>query len=210
MFTVTISDGGGSVTRKVILKRLAGNQLPFPYETGIREPVVGESGRVTAHFYDPEGSSTSGTWTILSQPVGASASMSTPGSPGTDITGANVVGDYVFRRTVSDGSASTTIDLTMHVYPANPSPPSISGITVVPLTSSSKQLSATTGDPDGDIITHWWSIVSKPSAASPVFSTPAASSTVVTGLTVSGTYTFRLGVWDRTKSNSEDVTITVP
>jgi hypothetical protein len=103
--------------------------------------------------------------------------------------------------------------LTVPVYPANPSAPTISSAMASPATvalgAGGTHLAASTRDADGDPISHWWSVKSKPAGASPVFSAQSSTNTDVTGLTEPGVYVFTLSAVDRTKFAKRDVTVTV-
>jgi hypothetical protein len=70
-------------------------------------------------------------------------------------------------------------------------------------------LSATTRDPDGDSVSHWWRVKSCPSGAKPVFEVQCARDTKVRGLNVEGVYVFELTVVDRTKVATRQVAVTV-
>ncbi|MGB2823020.1 MAG: hypothetical protein WBF17_18700, partial [Phycisphaerae bacterium] len=70
-------------------------------------------------------------------------------------------------------------------------------------------LSATTRDPDGDCISHWWRVKACPPGARPVFAVQSGRDTKVSGLTVKGAYVFELIVVDRTKSATRKVVVNV-
>ena len=124
-----------------------------------------------------------------------------------------VAGDYVFTIEVSDLTHTVVRELTVPVYPPNPSAPVISNAIASPanviLPDDTTLLSANTSDADGDPLSHWWSVKSKPAGTSPVFSAQSSPSTNVTGLTAAGTYVFTLSVVDRTRFAKRDVTVTV-
>ena len=52
------------------------------------------------------GANETGTWSIVSQPATASASISAPNDPATGVTNLTVVGDYTFRWTISDDTGT--------------------------------------------------------------------------------------------------------
>ena len=74
---------------------------------------------------------------------------------------------------------------------------------------STTQLTATTSDPDGDTVTHWWQVVRMPAGAKAVIVRPGARETYVHGLSLPGEYVFRLTAIDRTKSVSKELIVTV-
>jgi hypothetical protein len=92
--------------------------------------------------------------------------------------------------------------------------PEISAASVTPgqlvlPTDGVVQLSATTGDSDGDEIGHWWSVVSSPAGAVLTFDQQSAPDTSVAGLVIPGTYRFKLSVVDRADVTSATVTLSV-
>jgi hypothetical protein len=99
------------------------------------------------------------------------------------------------------------------VYPPNPSAPTILNAAAAPATltlpAETTRLSATTSDPDGDPLSHWWSVKRKPAGAAPAFSAQGSPNSDVTGLTVPGTYVFTLHAVDRTKAAQREVTVAV-
>ncbi|OHB80175.1 MAG: hypothetical protein A2Z25_02325 [Planctomycetes bacterium RBG_16_55_9] len=217
VFTVMVSDGLNSVTREVALNVHAGNQPPVAIDVHNRLPVIvtlpDSSTQLRCGGLDPEGDPLSYRWTLTSQPLGASASLSDPTATNCQVTGMTVAGDYVFMLDVSDPTHTVSESLTVTVYPLNPSAPTISNATASPATitlgADSTRLQATTHDADGDPISHWWSVKSKPAGAAPVFSAQGSPSTLVTGLTAPGAYVFTLHAVDRTRFAKRDVTVTV-
>lgn len=111
--------------------------------------------------------------------------------------------------TVNGGSWITTL------YPYNGinQPPAITSFTASPgflvLPASSVTLSASANDAELNTLTHVWTVLSSPAGASPVIATPGAYSTVVTGLTVAGTYVFNIAVSDGTTTSSRQVYLAV-
>jgi hypothetical protein len=123
-----------------------------------------------------------------------------------------VPGEYLIRFEASDPAHTVADQLRVLVYPANQAPV-IEAATFTaegPLRpGASGLLAATTSDPDGDVISHWWSVKSAPAGTTPILESPGAPNTRVTGLTVAGGYVFTLTVVDRTKAASRDVGVTV-
>jgi hypothetical protein len=162
---------------------------------------------------DLEGDALSYRWSLLSQPAGASALLGSPGAANCKVTNMTIAGDYIFQLELSDPAHTVSENLTVTVYPQNPSPPTISNVAASPATitlaAGGTLLSASTGDPDGDPVSHWWSVKSKPAGTLPVFSAQGSASTGVTGLTAPGTYIFTLNAVDRTRVTRRDVTVTV-
>jgi O-glycosyl hydrolase len=216
VFTVAISDGLKVVTRDVAFNVFADNQPPYVLDVHNRLPVritlPDSNTQLRCAGLDLEGDPLSYRWTLTSQPTGASASLSAPTTANCQVTGMTIAGDYVFELEVSDPTHTVLENLTVTVYPLNPSAPTISNATASPATitlGDDTRLQATTRDADGDPISHWWSVKSKPDGAAPSFSAQSSPSTNVTGLTEAGLYVFTLHAVDRTRFAKRDVTVTV-
>lgn len=218
VFTVAMSDGTHTVTRDVRVPVFATNQPPIPSDVHNRNPVLltlpQSATTLRAWGWDLEGDAVSYAWEVLSQPAGASATLATPNASSCLASNLTVAGNYVFRVAVSDATHTAYETLTVPVYPTNAAPV-VSGITAepsalpLPATDGITQLSATVSEADGDIVSFWWSVVSKPTGSKPVFVTPAMADTQVTGLTVQGTYMFRFTAVDRASVVTRDVSVLV-
>lgn len=216
-FTVAISDPTHTVNREVRMTVFAANQPPIPMDVHNRIPLTitlpASATTLRGGGWDLEGDPLTFQWSVLSQPAGASASLATPNQGSCAVSNMTVAGDYVFRFAVSDPTHSVTEDLTVPVYPVNPSAPVITNASASPdtlrLPDSQTSLTAVTSDPDGEWISHWWTVKSKPAGAQPAFARQGGPNTTVSGLTVDGTYVFTLIVVDRTRYTTRDVTVTV-
>jgi hypothetical protein len=216
IFTVAISDGAHTVTRDVVLNVYSGNQPPTIVEVHNRVPVMvtlpTDSTDLRGFAADLEGDQLTFQWSVVSQPAGAAVTLANPTAGRCPVSNMKVPGDYVFKFEVSDPTHTVSVQHTVTVFPVNKAPV-ISSADATParlkLPASSTTLSATTSDPDGDVMSHWWSVKSAPAGAHPVFSHQGAPNTNVSDLSVAGTYTFTLTVVDRSKSTSRDVTVTV-
>ncbi len=217
VFTVAVSDGVNTVTRNVVLNVYADNQPPFAFDVHNRIPVTvtlpTSNTQLRCAGIDVEGDPLTYQWSVLSQPPGAAALLAAPATASCPVSGLTVAGEYVFQVEVRDPTHTVATKLTVTVYPPNPSTPTISSATASPATITlpvqTTGLSATTSDPDGDPLSHWWSVKSKPAGAAPVFSAQGSPNSDVTGLTVPGTYVFTLRAVDRTRVAQRDVTVTV-
>ncbi|MEK7415123.1 MAG: Ig-like domain-containing protein [Planctomycetota bacterium] len=226
VFKLTVGDGANSLVRTVEVPVYAANQPPVPFAIHNRNPVtvtlpVAKT-ELRGGARDPEGDTLTWQWSVVSQPAGANAVLATPAARDSTVSGMTVSGNYVFRLNISDGTNTVPADLTVPVYPANQAPV-VSAATASPsaltLPISSAMLSGTSSDPDaaamapwragGDVLTHWWSVQSAPAGARPVFAKPGLKNTTVSGLTVAGTYVFKLTAIDRTLMASRTVTVTV-
>jgi hypothetical protein len=217
VFGVAVSDAANTTRRQVHLNVYANNQAPVIDELHNRNPVLitlpQDSTELRVDARDLENDPLSFQWHIVSQPPGANAHLSSPTSSQCPVSNMTIPGDYVFRVDASDGAHTVSDALTVPVYPVNTAPV-IANVAATPSelvlpTSGIAELSADTSDPDGDTISHWWSIKSRPTGAAPVIAQPGAATTEVTGLTTLGTYVFTLTVVDRTKSVTAQVTVVV-
>ena len=218
VFTVAVSDGGSAASREVRLTVFAENQAPVPVDVHNRIPVVltlpTSATQLRGSGWDLEGDPLTYRWSVVSQPPGAKVSLASATTTNCAASNMTVAGDYVFRLEVSDPTHAVSEDLTVPVYPENRTAPYIKGAKASPNSvslpgTSRTLLSATTGDLDGDMISHWWSVKSAPAGASPVFLKQGNPETDVTQLLLPGTYVFTLDVVDRTKFASADVQVVV-
>jgi O-glycosyl hydrolase len=221
VFCVSVSDGGPDddvVTRDVRVTVFAENQPPLPDDVHNRLPVMltlpTSSTSLRGYAWDLEGDPLTYEWSVASQPGGAKASLANATTTNCTASNLTVPGEYVFRFEARDPTHVVAEELTVPVYPVNATAPFIKGATASPATltlpaTSRTFLSATTGDRDGDVISHWWSVQSAPAGAAPVFSDRGHAETNATHLTVPGTYVFTLTVVDRTRYTTADVTVNV-
>jgi len=216
VFGINVNDPTNVVQREVRLMVHAGNQPPMIIGVHNRIPVLvtlpDNSTDLRANGIDLEGDSLSYHWSIISKPPGSSAYLNTPNSNQCRVYNMTVAGDHVFKIEISDPTHTVSATLTVPVYPLN-TPPVISSVSAAPSQlvqpASNTLLSATTSDPDGDTITHWWTLSSSPESASPVFANQGSAITDVDGLTVRGTYVFTVTVIDETELTTDDVNVTV-
>jgi len=215
-FTVAVSDGANTVARNVPLNVYDGNQPPMLIDVHNRIPVLvtlpQDSTILIGGARDLEGDNLTFRWSVLKQPEGAPVRLETPTGPRCKVTNITAAGDHVFRFEVSDGHHTVAEELTVPVYPVN-SAPVIEAVKASPakltLPTATASLSATSRDPDGDVISHWWRVTKKPAGARPVFAKQGRRDTTVSGLSVGGAYVFRLTVVDRTKVARKDVSVVV-
>ncbi|HZR17915.1 MAG TPA: putative Ig domain-containing protein [Verrucomicrobiae bacterium] len=110
---------------------------------------------------------------------------------------------------VAGGSAVTTL----YTYAGTNQPPTIEvwdaspGYVVAP--ASSATLSAIASDPELAALTYHWSVMNQPPGANAAFANANAATTLVTGLTVAGTYVFNVAVSDGTNLSSRQVYLAV-
>ncbi len=171
-----------------------------------------------ANYADLMNAPVSGTWTLVSQPAGADASVSVSSNIFTSyratVTNMNVVGDYTFKIVIGDTTHpnSTTAQVICTVQSAD-TPPVINSISAVPanltLPVSTTQLSASISDSNGALLRQWWVVKSAPVGANPVFASQGAITTAVSNLLIPGAYIFTLRAFDDVSMTTQDQTVTV-
>ncbi len=215
VFTVTFSDPSHSVTREARVTVFNRNQPPVPNDVHNRNPVLvtlpQSSTTLRAGSWDLENDPRTYQWSIVSQPPGAAASLATPASASCAASNMTVPGDYVFEVAVSDPTHTVTQQLTVPVYPLNTAPeitPASGPVRVFP-PATGASLFLVTSDPDGDTITHWWSVKTAPTGTKPAIEHPGLPNATAQGLTSLGTYVFSLTVIDRSLMSKADLTVVV-
>jgi len=217
VFGVTVSDAANVVQREVRLMVHSGNQPPIFTGVHNRLPVLvtlpDNSTELRVEGIDLENDPLSYQWSVVSKPSGAGATLGAPNSNKCRVYSMSMPGDYVFKITMSDPTHSVSEFLTVPVYPVNTAPTISSASAqpgeLVPPNNGIIRLLATTGDPDGDVISHYWSLENAPASATVEISEPGQRETQVSGLLEKGTYTFLLTVVDRTKFVTANVNVTV-
>jgi hypothetical protein len=238
IFTIDVQDGHNTSSKKVYLIEYASNPPPVLGSAGFRIAapyglVFCPPGDTThANIELPTQSVTlqvgisdlansdftgRGLWTLVSQPASANVTISATTyiyvSIRATVTLMTVPGDYVFQCDVTNpGQPNLTARIICTVHPASTAPV-ISSITPSPaslaLPSSTIQLTGVTSDADGDLLRHWWTVVSAPAGAKPAFNHQGLTVTDVSGLTVPGTYTFQLRAFDDLHMTTRNINFTV-
>ena len=215
-FTVTVSDGTDRAQRDVLLNVFEGNQPPRLIDVHNRIPVLvtlpTDSTNLRGGAFDLEGDRLRFAWDVVKQPPSSDVRIEPSGKGRWKLTNITKPGVHVLRFTANDKEHAVARDLTIPVFPVNQAPV-IETIGAAPgrltTTQSETVLSATTRDPDGDVLSHWWRVVNRPADARPVFEKQAGRGTKVTGLTVEGVYEFELTVVDRTKFSRRRLAVAV-
>ncbi|OPZ86105.1 MAG: hypothetical protein BWY76_01098 [bacterium ADurb.Bin429] len=142
-----------------------------------------------------------------------------PGTYGVSQTvGSSGVTDELGLRTVGpDGTLTVTVkgDSTLTIYgrDAVNRPPTFTewrsqpDFLKLPVTTLSLRCAAT--DPERDPLTYTWSVVSKPQGATVTLAQPTAATTRADGLTLPGSYFFRVAVHDGRNTVTRDVAVGV-
>jgi hypothetical protein len=238
VFNVNVSDGVNTSAKQVYLAVYGANPQPVLGQTGFRIAapyglVFGNpSGTTHATIELPTTSATlqagisdlansdftgRGTWSIVSQPAGASAGLSSTTyiyvSLRANVTNMTFPGDYVFQINVTNpGHPDLTAQIVCTINPAS-SAPVISSITATPpsltLPTNVLQLSAVTSGSTNQPLRHWWAIKTVPTGAEPRFDHQGTANTTVSNLSLPGSYTFTLRVFDDLHMTTQDKTFSV-
>lgn len=169
---------------------------------------------------DPELDPLTFQWSVVRQPAGATAALSTPRASTTTVDGLTVNGTYVFKVDVRDGSNVSSKNV--YVVRGENQPPllGVTGFRMpapygyamdypegtpvhanIALPTSLVTLSANVSDLEGDRLTGDWSVVRQPAGAAvtlgPTLFLYASFRSTVTGMTVPGDYVFQIAVRDR-------------
>ena len=215
VFEVAVSDADHTVKREVMLTVFAENQPPILADVHNRIPIMvtlpHSTTELRAGAWDVEGDTVTYQWSVVQQPQGSNVTLEAPTEQKCKLSNITVAGDYTIRLAVSDPTHTVNEDLNVTVFPVNAAPTIQAAATpaALVLPEAKTTLSATTSDPDGDVISHWWEVKARPAGATPVFAKQGLATTEVTELTAPGTYVFTLTVVDLTKHTSGEVVVTV-
>jgi hypothetical protein len=238
VFNIDVKDGVSTSSKKVYLVTYASNPSPWLWQPGFRIAapyglVFGNLPDTThANIELPTSAVTlqvgisdlansdftgRGTWTLVSQPAGANAVVGSTIyiyiSIRANVTGMTVPGDYVFQVNVTDPGhpdLTTRVICTVHAASSGPIIHSIAASPAsITLPVSTTQLTATTSDPQGQLMRHWWAVKSIPAGAKPVFASQGLPASNLSGLTVPGVYTFTLRAFDDLHMTTKDVSVQV-
>ncbi len=158
-----------------------------------------------------------GTWSLVSQPAGASATVGVTSnifvSIRANVTGITVPGDYLFQVDVPNpGHPDLTAQVICTVNPAS-APPVISSITATPsgltLPTNALQLSAVTSGSTNQPLRHWWAVKTAPAGAKLLFDHQGLTNTTVSNVVIPGSYTLTLRAFDDLHETTQDKTFTV-
>lgn len=131
------------------------NQLPIadagPDQTTFRGVQVTLD---SSQSHDPEATSLTYQWSIVSEPAGSAVSLNNPTSATSTFTPL-VLGSYVFQLIVSDGDLSSAPD-TVQVNVVNRAPTANAGGPYRGKVGIPIQFSGSGSDPDGDALTFSW------------------------------------------------------
>ena len=222
IFVASVSDNhGNTTTRQVGVNVFSGDQPPIvqavqaravpgpPYNPPLITLPQNAVELLAQLVYDLQGAPINYLWSVTNQPAGAAALLLSPTNSFCILTNMTATGDYGVQLEVGDGFNVVTQSLTVSVDPPNPDAPTIANVSGAYLSSGQGHLQATTSDADGDWISSWWDVISKPTNSTVTFTDPASATTDFQVDTV-GTYTFQLTTVDRTLwTQSADIVVAV-
>lgn len=215
-FVVAVSDRTHSVRREVRVRVHAEDQPPWIGDVHNRIPVMvtlpAFSTILRAWAKDPEGAPVRTRWSVVRQRPGAAVTLEMlprdSSRTARRVTGMTVPGEYVFRFHASDGRGEASKDLKVIVYPPN-RPPVIAEAIARPVAGGAAALLVRASDPDGDVLTHWWSVTMAPKGARPAIARPGLAAAKATGLELPGEYVFTVTVVDRAKAVTRNARLIV-
>lgn len=211
-FNLQVTDNGGAINSDQVQITVGGNQAPVA-NAGPNQQITSPTSSVTV---DGSGSTddvavTAYAWTQVGGPI--IATIASPSSASSNITGLTTAGVYTFRLTVTDGSGLTSFDdMSVTVNSGNNPPIANAGANqtlTLPVVNFSTILidGSLSSDPGGAISTYLWTQVGGPTVT---ITAPTNVSTYINDVTVATNYIFRLTVTDDAGlTNSDDIQITV-
>jgi gliding motility-associated-like protein len=144
-----------------------------------------------------------GTWTVVTQPMGANVTFVNANQSNTVANGFTIVGNYTLQWTITNGTCASN-NATVQIA-VTASPTAANAGTNQTICANT----ATLGANVPTVGTGTWSLVSQPSGGAAAIATPTANNSGITGLTVAGDYVFRWTISNGTCTPStSDVTIT--
>lgn len=158
--------------------------------------------KLSASAQDPELDRLTYSWSVTSQPPGASVTIIEPKSASTEATGLTVPGRYSFTVAIRDGVHEIKRDVLLNVYSGN-QPPVLIDIhnrlpVLVTLPQSTTEVRGGAFDLEGDKLTYRWSVMSQPAGSAVVLETPTDSKCRVSNISKAGDYVFKFEASDGT------------
>jgi hypothetical protein len=154
-------------------------------------------------------------WAQTSGPV--TATIATPTTASTTVSGLTTAGSYVFTLTATDNTTPTALTGSASVIITVNSAPVVTvsagspQTLTLPVSTTTLTGTASTGATGSSIASYLWAQVSGPVAAT--IASPSLASTAISGLTTAGVYVFKLTATDNTTptalTGSSNVSVTV-
>ena len=198
-----IDNSGGTAADDVNIVVAAAPNIPPVVTPGVNQSITLPTNSITlaGSATDSDGTIASHTWTKVS----GSGTITTPSSYTSTITGLTA-GTSVFQLSATDNSGATTtatMNVTVNAQGANIAPIASAGADqTLTLPTTGTGLSGSGTDSDGTIASYLWTLISGPTT--PSILTPSTSSTSLSNLSFTGSYTFRLTVTDNLGATGSD------
>ena len=204
---LSATDGFATVTDDVEIVVMAAKENRAPVANAGADTMINyASGAIIAlsgaGSSDPDGDTLTYNWTIVSQPAGSTATLTTAGADASLIP--DVAGTWVFSLEVDDGELTASDEVTVRV---NTPPVANAGPDATANVGDTVTLTAVaSSDPDGDSLTVTWSQRSGP--ATLTISAPQVLQPTVVP-TAAGDYVFEVSVDDGYAVSTDLMTLTV-
>lgn len=206
---LTVFDGElYSLADEVVIISAAPNAPPIAYagddQIVSKNMIISLDGTRSS---DPDNDPLICSWSIVSRPEGSESEFDDPTSPTPKIL-ADKEGDYVFRLVVNDGKLDSNPDtVVVRVRAVNDSPIANAGQDRRVLVGTILNLDGSdSSDPNGDILTYQWTIVSAPLGSSATINNPT-SMTPIFMPDLPGIYTIQLVVNDGELDSDPDTVV---
>lgn len=205
--SLVVSDGYENSETDEVVITVSTNEPPVADAGADQSVVAGSNVSLNGNgSSDPEDESLSFAWTLISSPTGSSAALSNDDDNKPTLH-TDLPGEYIVELTVSDGINNSAPDQVVVTAVENSEPVADAGSDITIDAGLPVSLDGNSShDPDGSVITFFWSFVSKPSGSNAVLS---GSTTAFPYFTpdVSGLYTIRLRVSDGTFTDTDDIQV---
>ena len=204
LFQVRVTDNSGATARDTI--QITVNppaNLPPVANAGPNQTITLPTSTATlaGSGTDPDGTIVSHTWSFISGAT--TATVTTPSSYTSGVTGMSVAGSYTFELLVVDnGGKRDSARMTILAITANVSPTADAGADQeIPFGTTSATLVGSGNDPDGTIVAYQWTNVYSYNPYNIV--SPSQATTVINGLGT-GVFKFQLRVTDNQGATAVD------
>ncbi|MBN1925139.1 MAG: lamin tail domain-containing protein [Prolixibacteraceae bacterium] len=191
-----------------VMITVSANQPPVADAGDDRSVIAGSNVELNGEgSSDPEGVSLSFSWLLVSSPSGSMATLSKADND-KPLLHTDLGGEYVVELTVSDGTNSSAPDQVIVTAVQNSEPLANAGENQTVNAGEPVSLNGSLStDPDGSVITYYWSFVTRPAGSHASISGIATAYPTFTP-DRSGLYTIRLQVSDGTFAVTDDVQVT--
>jgi hypothetical protein len=192
------------------------NNVPGPNTRPLAAPIASQMVTVGQMLLldgsassDADGDALMYTWTLNTKPAGSAAVLEDGDKSVSRLT-PDVAGDYIVTLVVFDGkvsSAATSAKITALPAQANRAPVANAGVDRQAATGTLVTLDGTgSSDPDGDALTHAWTLSVKPPTSNATLNSATASSPAFTP-DVAGRYEAQLIVRDGKLNSTPDTVV---